>query len=345
MARVDQYRVVDADGHVTETNEQLRNYLDPAYRNRDAFYPTDHWDRSLNGKLGTRAKDAKTWLDAMDRAGVECSILYPTSGLAIGWVREPDFAVALARAYNNFLHEEFLKVNPRLQGVALVPLQDVPEAVKELRRAITELGLAGAMLPAVGARKPLGHEDYWPIYAEAERLGCMLAVHATVRGPHYFAGELFDQFIEVHTLSHPFAQMIQMTSIVFRGVFEQFPTLKIAFMEAGCSWVPYWVERMDEEWELRAEVEAPLCRKKPSEYISSGRVFFEAEGNEALLGQVGKIIGESGLFYASDWPHWDAEFPENIHELVRREDLSPQFKQKILADNARRLYINLPPLD
>ena len=68
----------------------------------------------------------------------------------------------------------------------------------------------------------------------------MVGIHATVRGPHYFAGDMFDQFIEVHTLSHSFAQMMHCTSMMFRGVFDQFPKLRVAFMEAGCSWAPYW---------------------------------------------------------------------------------------------------------
>ena len=73
----------------------------------------------------------------------------------------------------------------------------------------------------------------------------MVGSHATVRGPHYFAGDMFDQFIEVHTLSHSFAQMLQACSMMFRGVFDRFPNLRVAFMEAGCSWAPYWFGRMD----------------------------------------------------------------------------------------------------
>jgi predicted TIM-barrel fold metal-dependent hydrolase len=60
----------------------------------------------------------------------------------------------------------------------------------------------------------------------------------------------------VHTLSHSFAQMLQCTSMMFRGVFDRFPKLRVAFMEAGCSWAPYWFGRMNEEWEKRGEVEA-----------------------------------------------------------------------------------------
>jgi len=332
-------RVIDADGHITEGDDQVKEFMESPYNKRQVgIYIGDNWDRSLYGTLGSRGSDAKTWLEAMDSGDMEKAILYPTSGLAIGWIREADFAVATAKAYNNFFSEKFQKVSPRLNGVALLPLQDVEESVKELRRAVTDLKLVGAMLPAVGLRKPLGHPDFWPIYEEAERLGTVLAVHATVRGPHYFAADLFDHFIDTHTLSHSFAQMMQMTNIIYRGILEKFPKLKIAFMEAGCTWVPYWIGRMDEEWGLRGEIEAPLCKQKPSEYVKSGRVFISVETDEELLPQAAKVVGEDVLLYASDWPHWDHEYPDNIRYLESREDMSPELKQKVLSDNATRLY-------
>ncbi len=333
------YDVIDADGHITEEDRQLRDYMEAPYCNRQAtLYPQDNWDRSLAGTLGETARDAKSWLDAMDRGGVSTAVLFPTAGLGIGWVREPDLAVALCQAWNSFVSEAFQKVSPRLRGIALVPLQDVSEAVKELRRAIQELGLAGVMLPAVGLRKPLGHEDYWPLYAEAEALDCMVGVHATVRGPEYFGAGLFDQFIDVHTLSHAFAQMIQMTSLVLRGVLERFPTLRVAFMEAGCSWAPYWAGRMDEEWEKRGRAEAPLCAQKPSEYVRSGRVYFHAEDYEPLIGATSRYLSPDVIYYASDWPHWDHEFPENIDHLRKRDDLSASDKQWLLSETAKKLY-------
>lgn len=340
--------VIDADGHITESTDQLRPYLEGSYGDRGpwagrrSYYPEDGWDRSLGGRLGTRASDAETWIRAMDNAGVETAVLYPTAGLGIGWVREPDFAVALCRAYNNFLSEEFLKVSPRLKGVALLPLQDVPEAVKELRRAVLELKMVGAFLPAVGLRLPLGNPQFHPIYEEAERLGCMVAVHATVRGPHYFGADGFDKFIEVHTLSHPFAQMMQLTGIIFEGVPEKYPRLKIGFMESGCTWVPFWMDRMDEEWEKRGEVEAPLCKRKPSEYVVGGQLYFHAESDEKSIPEAVRRLGDHILFYASDYPHWDASFPENLHHMAEREDLSPETRRRILYENAQRLYQTAP---
>lgn len=335
--------VIDADGHITESTEQLAAYIDPAYRDYGpwpgarTYYPTDAWDRSARGTLGETAGSAKAWLEALDRGGVERAVLYPTAGLGIGWVREPDFAVALCRAYNDLFHHEFASASPRLRGVALLPLQDPAAAVLELGRARAR-GAVGAMLPAVGLRKPLGHPDFWPVYAEAERLDCMVAVHATVRGPHYFGADLFDRLVEVHTLSHPFAQMLQVTSLVLQGVFEAFPRLRVGFMEAGCTWAPYWLGRLDAEWEKRGALEAPKCPRRPSEYLTSERVFYPAEASEWLLGPTVAALGRAGIFYASDWPHWDHEFPESIAELRGRRDLGAEVKRAVLAGTARRLY-------
>ena len=309
------FEVIDADGHITEEDIQLKKYMAEKYVKRAAtLTPRDSWDRSLSGTLGTRARDAKSWLDAMDKGGVSTAVLYPTNGLSVAWIREPDVAVAL------------------------VPFQDVPEAVKELRRAVKELKLVGLMLPAVGLRLPLGHESFWPIYEEAEKLDCMVGVHATVRGPHYFAADMFDQFIEVHTLSHSFAQMMQCCSLMFRGVFDRFPKLRVAFMEAGCSWAPYWFGRMNEEWEKRGAAEAPNCRKKPTEYLKEGRIYLHAEDYEPLIGPTTSVVTHKVIYYASDYPHWDTEFPENIEHLSRREDLNDEAKKWLFAETAKKLY-------
>ena len=123
-----QFEVIDADGHITEEDSQLKKYMEARYRDRAAtLTPRDSWDRSLSGTLGTRARDAKSWLDAMDKGGVSTAVLYPTNGLSVGWIREPDVAVAYSKAWNDFCAEEFQKVSPRLKAVALLPLQD-PDA-------------------------------------------------------------------------------------------------------------------------------------------------------------------------------------------------------------------------
>ena len=332
--------VLDADGHVTETTEQVAKYLDEPYRRRPLtfpFYPWDGWDRRMLGRLGDWAGDAATWLKALDQGGVEAVVLYPTLGLFMSFLKDREWAVALCRAYNSLLAEEFIQVSPRLKAVALLPIQDPEAAAVELRRAVRELGCVGGMLAADGSHL-LGDARFIPIYEEAQRLDVMLAIHAS--GSHLGGAgvELFPRFIQAHTVSHPFGQMRQLTSIIFEGIPERFPRLRLAFLEAGCGWVPYWMERMDDEYAKRGAAEAPALKKKPSEYVRGGTLYFSCEADEWLLPQAVRLIGENQIIYASDFPHWDHNYPDSIEEILSRGDLTDLQKRKIFSDNARRLY-------
>jgi uncharacterized protein len=331
--------IIDADGHVTETQEQVAKYLDEPFRRRPLnqfFFPWDGWDRRMLGTLGEYAGTADAWLKALDRGGMEMVVLYPTLGLFMSFLKDRQWAVALCRAYNSFMYEEFTRKSPRLKAVALLPLQDPEAAAGELRRAVRELGCVGAMLAAEGAHV-LGESRFTPIYEEAARLDTMLGVHAS--GSHLGGGglELFPAFIQTHTCSHAFGQMRQLTSIVLEGIPERFPNVRIAFLEAGCGWAPYWIERMDEEYGKRAS-EAPLLKKNPSDYVRSGKIYFSCEADECLLPQALQLIGDEQVVYASDYPHWDGSYPHSLGELRGREDLTDAQKRKLLADNARRLY-------
>jgi predicted TIM-barrel fold metal-dependent hydrolase len=300
------------------------------------MYAWDGWDRRLLGTLGDAAGTAAEWLRALDRGGMELVVLYPTLGLFMSFLRDRQWAVALCRAYNRLMHEEFIARSPRLKAVALLPVQDPEAAAAELRRAVRELGHVGGMLAADGDHV-LGDPRFSPVWEEASRLGVMLGVHAS--GSHLGGAgvDRFPTFIQTHTVSHPFGQMRQITSIVFEGIPERFPDLRIAFLEAGAGWAPYWMERMDDEYAKRA-VEAPVLKKKPSEYVRGGNIFFSCEADEWLLPQAVKLVGEDQIVYASDFPHWDHSFPGSIEEIRERGDLSDRQKQKILADNCRRLY-------
>ena len=335
------FPVIDADGHITETEEQVRAYMDEPYRSRGATFLAggNYWDRSLGGRLGHEARDVETWIQAMDRGGMETAVLFGSSmAFNISLIWEPDVAVAVSRAYNQFVYEEFLKKSPRLRGVAILPLQDLGEAVKELRRAVTELGMVGAMLPAFGHHPPLGRRDYFPLYQEAQRLDTMLAIHGGTQGIHTMGADAFQKFIEVHTYCFPAGLMLQMTSMMFSGIPELFPDLRLGWMEAGCGWVPYWLQRMDEEYEMRGKVDAPVLKRPPSEYVRDGRWYFHTESGERMLPHVISEVGEGQITYASDFPHWDSSYPESIDAILARDDLTTEVKRKILGENARVLY-------
>ena len=334
------FEIIDADGHVTESWEQIARYLEEPYRRRPLqtpLFPQDAWDRRLIGTRGDFGGDVKSWIEALDAGGMAMTVLYPTLGLFMTFLRDPEWAVVLCRAYNTMLHRELVSQTDRIKGVALLPPHDPPAAAAELRRAVTELGFVGGMLPADGYHL-LGHARFDVVYAEAERLGTALAAHASGTDASTLGPEPFPKFIQAHTVSHMFGIMRQFTSTMFEGVFARFPRLRMAFLEAGVGWLPYFVQRMDEEFEKRGHVEAKALTKKPSEYVRSGNLYFSCEADEVLLPQAIEYLGAEQIMYASDFPHWDHSYPTSLKELVDREDVSDAHKQLIFSANPRRFY-------
>jgi predicted TIM-barrel fold metal-dependent hydrolase len=328
--------VIDSDGHARDLDEFIKPYLDEPFRDRRMPYiPREVYDRSLGGTLGQSGIKLEERLAAMDTQEIDTAVLYPTAGLGIGHIREPAYAAALCRAYNDFI-ADYCKVSPRLKAVANLPIYNPGEAARELNRAVTKLGLVGGMLAAQAHSKNLGTPEFYPLYEEAQRLGMPLAIHAF--GGDEAGSEIFDQFICLHTTGHPFPVLRQLTGMIFGGIPELFPKLKLGYLEIGCGWIPYWIERMDEEWEKRGKAEAPLCKRKPSEYLTGGRIYYGCEPEEKMLGYVVGEIGPETLMYASDYPHWDMSWPDSAIHIWRREDLSLEAKKNILERNARRFY-------
>jgi predicted TIM-barrel fold metal-dependent hydrolase len=185
-------------------------------------------------------------------------------------------------------------------------------------------------------KEHLGSKTFWPLYEEMQRLNVPLCVHNRRGGP---AGERrFDSFIFMHTIGRPVETFIQFAGLMYGGIAEQFPKLRVSFLECGVGWVPYWMERMDEEWEKRGKVEAPLCKHKPSEYIQQGNWFFAMEPEEETLPYVIERIGDDKILFASDYPHWDGMFPYVTKTIRERKDISAQAKTRVLGENAKRFY-------
>jgi uncharacterized protein len=332
--------IIDADGHVTETWEQIARHLEDPYRKRSLltpFFPQDAWDRRLSGGFHDWAGDVKSWHQALDAGAMTMSVLFPTLGLFMPFLHDADWAVATCRAYNTMLHEDITSQSPRLKGVALLPLQDVAAAVTELRRTVTRYGFIGAMLAADG-HYLLGNARFDPIYAAAQELGVPVCVHASGTDMSYVGTEPFPKFIQAHTVSHAFGQMRQITSMIFEGVPARFPRLRIAYLEAGVGWVPYFVQRMDEEYEKRGHVEAPRLPQRPSDYVKGGNIYFSCEAEEILLRPALDYVGARQVLYASDFPHWDHSYPHSLKELTDRPDVTEAEKRQIFSDNPRRLY-------
>jgi predicted TIM-barrel fold metal-dependent hydrolase len=341
--------VVDADGHVVETDSEIFAYLPPPYCGEEQlfaypFFPTlDGWHRSarrVTDKSGIAIEKptGPQWLDYLNGANIAATVLFPTAGLAFGLISDPSWAAGLARAYNDWLHDRFLRTDPaRIKGAALIPVQEPDEAAREVRRVAKDLGMVSAILPAVGPQRAYGAREFWPIYEAAQECDVLLAVHGA---PSYNLGlERLQKLIEVCTLTHPFSQMIQLTSMMFEGVFDLFPNLRVAYCEAGCGWVPWMCERMDMEYGNR-RAQAPELKRLPSEHLAGGRIFFHTELDEAGLATAVARIGRSDIFFsASDYPHENKEeYPEKIEEFLSRADLSDAAKRNVLWGAPIRMY-------
>jgi predicted TIM-barrel fold metal-dependent hydrolase len=245
----------------------------------------------------------------------------------------------LARARNTWVGE-YCSANPaRLKGTAVLPQQDIPAAVAELRRTVTELGFVGAsLLPNLRGRH-MGDPYFFPLYEEAERLNVPICVHMFLgRYGSEATGTLrVDKFFYSHLFGHPFEQMIALAVVLGEGLLDRFPKLRFVFLESGCGWLPYWLYRLDEHYEVLGN-QVPDLKVLPSKLLERGQLYFSCEADEPEIPHVIEAIGDDWIVFASDYSHFDSRFPGASQPLIENKQLSDASKRKILNDNARRVY-------
>ena len=340
---------IDADGHIVERQSDVRKYLPEPWNRRPTSLWTagdQPWDTSLFETLGgernhgamSPEQELDTWLRIMDEAGIETAVLFPTGSGNISKVRERDFAVAAARAANTLFAKEYATHSPRLKPVGVLPLQDPAKAVEEMRFAVEELGLISFEILSLGLPYGLGDPYYEPIWAEAQRLGVPLCVHGNRNTASEVGGTKLNTFAEVHAYTFPAGIMLHFTSILCQGIPVRYPCVKIAFLEIGATWLPYYLDRLDEHWELRGQWEMPHLPKKPSQIFKESPIFVSLEAEEGLLPETLDYVGDDHFLYASDIPHWDMGFPNNLNDLRDHPRLSREAKEKILYRNAQTLF-------
>lgn len=353
-------RVIDGDGHVHEDPSAIAALLPPDYQRmvayqvgtRGLFPPLDnlHTVFRINPPLleGRGVVDARGWCSFLEDVGIEQAVLFPSMGLAMGRVPYPEIAQVLARAYNDWLYQTYVSRDGRFNGMGLLPLQDPEAAVAELRRVVTEYGFRGGMLPSNGLKDHLGAKQYWPLYAEAERLGCCLCVHG---GSHMGLGlDQLDVWPFIQGLGHPFGLMVAFAGIVSNGILDRYPDVRLGFLEGGVGWLLTCTERFDAAcasfqqfdpdrrfFQLRAN---EGMRDYLHRHIDEGRVFVGCEGNEIGLGEVVHMFGNRPFVYSSDYPHevTSRTCKQEIEHLLDNPELGPADKEAILHGNAERLY-------
>ncbi|MEE2971201.1 MAG: amidohydrolase family protein [Pseudomonadota bacterium] len=346
--------IFDGDGHVLEIDDELAQYYEGKYEGLRIFSTFGIWP-SLDGWargfiLDTEDKsrkythtNAEIWGEMLDIIGAEGSVLYPTAGLACGLISDVEWARATAVAYNNWLEDRYTKKDDRLYGVGMLAVQDPEAAAAELRRCKNErVRFPACLLPSqTYLGKTLGDEFFWPIYEEAERQNMPLAIHgAPSRGLGF---DHFTEFARVHALEHPFPLFINLTDIIFSGVYDEFPNLRIAFLEGGCSWVPFMMDRLDYEYDsvFGTKVRARL-KKRPSDYMREGENFWVGVelGEKGLKYAVDAMGGSDRILYASDYPHEPTaeDLTADVPDFLDDDDYDDTVKANVLYNNTKNFY-------
>jgi predicted TIM-barrel fold metal-dependent hydrolase len=371
-------KIVDSDAHVIEPHNIWTDYLDASFRDRAPVpvgltFGFDFGDFTINlpnqwNPQGSaeevaliseriqatyaelfpdafkRSFSAGAQLADMDREGIDQAFLYPSFGLFVLATNDidPMLAGALARAYNNWL-ADFCRTDPaRLHGAAMLALQDPEMAAVEAKRCATELGFRGAFVRPnpVGGRN-FDDPAYDPLWQVMSANSMALGIHegGFPRLPQVVHGRLTHP-LQVHICTHPMEQMIAAVSIIYGGVLERFPGLRVAFLEAGCGWVPFWLHRMDEHWENAKDRDfgaGHVLQLAPSEYFKR-QCFVTADASEYMLAQVIDLIGDDRIVFTTDYPHPDSPWPCAVETFLGLPGVSDESKHKILWDNALALY-------
>ena len=366
-------KVFDADAHVVEPRDLWERFLDEPYRSRvswrqpmpgmDRFRPVTvdgRYTQSVKTLYG-RQQEAVRWTteamtakygDAVARGfdgpsvaeslaveGVDLCVLYgPGYDIWIDGI-DPDLQAAMARAYNRWAEEMRETSGGRILAAGPVPLNDITRAVEEVRYANENLGTGCFWArPNPFNHRTLGDRYYDPLYEILQDLDVAFATHEFMGLVGTSAGaDRFDSFVEWHSCVHQMEAQMAMLSMIVNGVFERFPRLRVAYMEAGSSWVPSWLHRIEEHVELAGWLEAPECSKEPIEYFQRN-CYVTTECDEHLVRHTIEELGDERILFETDYPHPDSKYPHAVSTFLSQDGVSQASKARILWDNAVDFY-------
>ncbi|CAN5641989.1 amidohydrolase family protein [soil metagenome] len=348
--------VVDCDVHVHESPGELAPYCDMPWRKAlENVADVDEYYLDIPGfSPGTAALEAKfpsghegrrmvhtpeQMREELDDISVDIGILFPDHLLKLPVISQVEYAAALARAYNAWLVDKWCLPEQGLLGCVVACPHDPEDAAKEIRRYAAEPGVVGVYLPCAGLERLWGHRQYDPIYEAAQEADLPVLLHSvTVIHPVFpFNTQGFETEFGRHICSHTFSIMANLVHMITTGVPVRFPELRVAVTEAGISWVPFLMQRMDKEY-LERRREVPFLTEKPSHYLK--KMYFatqpveEPDDLKDLVTLMELYDGEDNTIFASDWPHHDFDHPSKVHQIP----FSNGVRRKVFGENALRLF-------
>jgi len=342
--------IVDTDAHYYENPRAFGRYLDEPWRTRlerwsGLYYaPIAAASRTHDVYVGGRLKRKELGLpvtdcrdgvlEIMDYLGVDVTVLLPGMLLGIAEITDKRRAVTLCQGFIEHMLNETVDAARGVYTLIVAPNQSPTEAAQLIDRYAGHDGVCGVVMMTDAPYLPFGDSYYDPIYEACVRNHLPLVLHSGYGGPEgQESGYGLQSYVENH-IAFVFNNMRQMTSIIFQGVPERFPELKLIFQEAGVFWIPLMMFRLDSEYSMRRP-EVPWLKKRPSEYIKSfsfGTQPLERVTDEKYLKYVFDMIdAERTLMFATDWPHTDFDSPVVIE---RMSFLSEAGKANILGSNA-----------
>lgn len=354
--------IVDTDAHVTEGIDDLLEYMDDDYEGirriiADAAHPEHdiysvahanpafiHSEAfgDVYGDRPTGTVEAKK--QEMEEFDLDYSILNPTLNLALATVNNDQTAVALMKAYNSWILDQFVDSRDNIVTPLAIAPQHPEKAADEIDDRAHEDGVVGIMIPSTGLVPPAGHRYYDPIYEAAERNNLPVLFHSGSGA----TADIFpvmrkwaETYAEDHAMVHPFSAMWNLTTMLFRGIPERFPEASFVFQEAGIGWIPYTVWRLDDHY-LELSDEIPQLNKLPSEYIDD-QFYFTSQPlghtarNPQHLAQAIEMAGPHNIMYSSDLPHPDFDPPEELFDRINGQ-LAPDEVEAIMGKTAMEVF-------
>jgi aminocarboxymuconate-semialdehyde decarboxylase len=298
----------------------------------------------FNPRPRSSGNDPAVRIADMAKAGIDTQVLVPSNG-SFYYDVEPELAASVCRSYNNAIGRILAKHPGKFIGLATLPLQEPGLAVRELDRAVRELGLHAPVCYTSVNDKDLDAEDLWPFYAKAEELRVPIIVHPVNTGPMAGGWRLTRHYATRgygfwSALGNAVENSLALANLMFGGVLDAFPNLRFCFMEGGGTQVPHLMESLHAVYQGEGDYDKLGSRPKrePLEYLE--RLYFSVRTTESLLGVLVERFGKGSWVVGTDYPHADTmgSWPDTVPVVQAREDLSREAKEAILGGNALRLF-------
>ena len=275
----------------------------------------------------------------MDLDGIDAAFLYPSTGLFAGAVHGPELAGAMCRAYNRWLADYCKPYRDRMFGMAMLPMQSIDHAIAEMRFARCDLGFHGGFIrPNFYNNRMLHDPAYDPLWSAAEDLDFSIGIHEGGKSGMPTVGiDRFEGRGAQHIISHTMEMMLACMSMIWRGVCERHPKLRVGFLESGGGWIAPWLDRMDRHFDDQGFNDSGL-KTRPSDLFRRN-CWISFEPVEGSLRVLAEYIGPHKILWATDYPHPDGFFP-GAPAMVRErlKGTSPETQHQVMAGGSMGFY-------